>query len=273
MKATKLVTSAAVATLGLTLLAPSVLAAPGDVAKTLKGNADITFTENTDPVTPVDPEKPDPVDPPGPVNPEGGPLGVNVVTDLHFKGKGGTDTAKIELNGGEYFAGKPVGINKDTGAKTTYDRGNWVQITDSRAVDKNGPKGWKLSARLSKQFVNADGQELTGAKITYMNPVVTADSDTALPRTDLLTGSDFKAGSDLVLAFDKDGGGTKEMLVASQGKGFGTYFLQFGRGQEFLAQGADDTTASSVKLDVPANLPIAASQYNAEITWSIDTLN
>ncbi len=265
MKKTKLVTAAALVTFSLSLLAPTVLAAPGDDAKTLTGNGDITFTENTDKEDPKDPEKPEIVDPPGPVNPEGGPLGVNLITDLHFKGENGADKAKISINQGEFYAAKPVSVD----GKTTYNRGNWVQVTDSRSVDKDGPKGWKLSAQLTKQFTNADGQTLNGATITYMNPVVTAESDTTEPRKDLLTTPDFKMGSNLTLAYDA-AGSSQEMLTAVQGKGFGQYYLQFGRSAEF--SGADDTTASSVKLTVPANTQTAANQYNAEITWTIASL-
>lgn len=265
MKATKLVTAAALATIGFTLLAPTVLAAEGDAAKTLTGNGDITFTESTGKEDPKDPEKPDIVDPPGVVNPEGGPLGVNVITDLHFKGKDGADKANISINKGEFNASKPTSVD----GRTTFDRGNWIQVTDSRAVDKNGPKGWTLSSQLTKQFTNADGQDLKGATITYTNPVVTAESDKVIPRTDLLSTPDFKIGTNLVLAFDA-AGQSQPMLTAEKGKGAGQYYLQFGRGTEFSA--VDDTTANSVKLTVPANTQTAASQYKAEITWTIASL-
>lgn len=266
MKATKLVTTAAIATLGLTLLAPSALAA-GEV---WTGAGDITFSEDTGTKNPTDPEKPGEIDPPGKVNPTGGPFAINVVSDLHFKGDNTDGTAKITTNKGEFWASKPVG----TGEGKELERGNWVQVTDMRSVDKNGPKGWKLSAALTKQFANEsdDTQKIEGATITYSNPVVTAEKDPE-PRPDLLTGSNpvFTAGADKVLEFNENGSPSVEMATAKSGSGFGTYYLQFGRSSTI--QGVtEDTTASSVKLTVPANTPVAAKKYTAEITWTLADL-
>lgn len=266
MKATKLVTTAAIATLGLTLLAPSALAEGSPWA----GAGDITFSEDTGKLDPTDPEKPGKIDPPGTVNPTGGPFAINVVSDLHFKGENADGSAKISTNKGEFFAGKPVG--KVEGKE--LERGNWVQVTDMRAVDKNGPKGWKLSAALTKQFANTedDTQKIDGATITYTNPVVTAEKDKE-PRPDLLLGSDakFTAGATKVLEFKDGGSESVEMATAKAGSGFGTYYLQFGRSSTIEGV-TEDTTANSVKLTVPSNTPVAAKKYVAEITWTLSDL-
>lgn len=265
MKATKLITTAAVATLGLTLLAPTVLAenpSNGD-AKQLTGKGYIEYEENTDTNEPKDPEKPtDPVvDPPGVVNPDGGPISIDFVGTLNFKGDGTNGKAKIKTDAGTYFAAEADAKDKDGKA---IKRGNWIQVTDKRSVDKDGPKGWSVSAELTQQFQTANAENtLNGATIDYTNPVVT----TANNVTGIVPGVTANTNQ---LEYKAGGGASKEMVTAEKGSGFGTYFVQYGREEGFGGLTADNKTSDkSVKLSVPANTPLAAKKYDANITWTI----
>lgn len=261
MKATKLVTSAAVAVLGFTLIAPTVLAespAGQDLPKQLTGNADITYTEDTTTNPPVDPEIPtDPVTPPGPVNPEGGPISVDFVSDLHF------GTQSIQTAKGVYNAAEAKTKNsKDEEIK----RGNWVQVTDKRSIGKDGPAGWTLKAQLTQQFKNADNNELKGATLTYTNPVVTSKTD----QSGTIAG--ITPVGNVELSYDAQGT-SSPMATAEKGSGFGTYFIQYGREAGFGGVTEENkTSGESIKLTVPEYTPLAASQYNAKITWTIEEL-
>lgn len=273
MKATKLITTAAVATLGLTLLSPTVLAAKtpeqiaeAERAKTLTGKGKVTFEESNTKTDKGDPEEETIIDVPGVVNPDGGPLRVDFVSELDF------GVQEIKLAGGVYNA---AAAEDKTNNKI---RGNFVQVTDSRGAGDDGvSKGWELKAKMSKQFETADKtSKIKGASISYLNPVVTYKEDKGsvqTPRPDVaLDKAKYEANGAAILSVDENGNGNEEtMLTAKKGNGLGTYYLQFGRNKDYSKQ-ADDTTASSVKLTVPANLPLKQSEYTADITWTINEL-
>ncbi|MEG0733219.1 MAG: WxL domain-containing protein [Vagococcus sp.] len=265
MKATKLITTAAVATLGLTLLAPTVLAEGGD-AKKLTGNGSITYEEDTSTNPPVDPEIPtDPVDPIGPTNPDGGALSVDMVPNLKFTDDKGQN-AKISTQQGHYQAAAAKTKNKKG---DDVKRGNWVQITDKRALKDNKTAGWELKANMTQQFKNADGGVLKGATIDFTNPAVTTDIENGFGAgnpTGVIPG--ITATPTVQLS---ETGGAKSMAKAAAGSGFGTYMIQYGRSDEF--NGGTDTSANSIKLTVPANTPLAASEYTAKITWTIGDID
>lgn len=257
MKATKLVTTAALAALGLSVLAPSVLAAPDS----LPGSGEITFKEGTDPNPPVDPEDPEEeVDPPGPVNPEGGPLTIDFVGDLKF------GTQNITPNEGIYYAAEASTTLK--GGGSAIKRGNWVQITDQRAVTAAGELGWNVKAELTEQFTApVSGSVLSGSTLTYSNPVVTTETDTSG------TIGGITPVNNVTLEYVEGGGGSETMVSAEPGHGFGTYSIQYGRAAGFggLTE-STKTSNKSIQLVVPANKPLAKETYTAEITWTIEEL-
>lgn len=265
MKSTKLVTTLALSSLALLLAAPSVLA-ENEAAKSLKGNGYIEYIKDDSPNPPTDPEKPDPVDPQppvGPVNPNKGDLSIDMVTDLNFKGDGEGGKAKITTNQGVYRAAAVNG--KSNGQDIT--RGNWVQITDKRPLVKDTPAGWTVTAELTKQFTNPDEGTLKGATIDYTNPLVTS-KEVDGSASNIVT-TDIQSLSQKL----EFGGGSKEMAKAEAGKGWGTYYVQYGRASGFGGLTDETETASkSVILTVPANTPLAAEKYAAEITWTIAEL-
>jgi hypothetical protein len=180
-----------------------------------------------------------------------------MVGDLTF------ENGKINSNEGKYFAKE---VTTQNGKGETIKRGNWVQVTDKRSVKNNKPSGWELSAQLTKQFTNTDGGVLTGATLNYINPVVTSKSD----QSGTIAG--ITPSANVVLAYDAAGSSTP-MLKADEGSGFGTYYIQYGREEGFGGlTAADKTSDKSIELTVPANTPLAAQEYKAEITWTIKEL-
>ncbi|MGX7024918.1 WxL domain-containing protein [Vagococcus hydrophili] len=270
MKSTKLVTTAAVATLGLTLLAPSVLAAGVEEAKELNGKGTIEYVEDNGPVDPIDPEIVTPiVDPPGEKNDKAGSLRVDFISQLNFKGDGADGKAKITTNQGKYNAAEATYKKDINGVSTDVKRGNWVQVTDKRTLNDEGiAAGWTLSAKLSKQFTTGKST-LNGATIAYNNPYVSMKTATGMVESDQV-----KTVAGNVLKLDE----SKVMANAEKGKGFGTYTVEYGRpaADAENANGfTEDTKTShkSVELTVPANTPLqAGKKYEAEITWTMAEL-
>lgn len=260
MKATKLVTSAAVVTLGLTLLAPSVLAAS---ATTYNGEGKITYKEGDGGTVPIDPEIVDPIEPPVKPNPENGPLRVEFATTLDF---GEQD---ITANKGEYFA-KEVEVTDAEDATKKANRGNFIQIADLRSLDDNGKtKGWNLTAELTEQFASAKNSTLNGAYLSYSNPFVNA----VKPNENFNPSDEVQTVSNVDLKLNE----TKSMARAEVGRGFGVYTIEYGRpaATDNNQNGfTNDTKTShkSVKLTVPANTPLQKEEYKSTITWTMNEL-
>lgn len=256
MKASKLVTTTALLGLGLTLAAPSVLAAPGAVdAKNVVGEGTIKYIEDTGKEGTTDPEKPDPDKPVKPgdgnENENEGALRIDFVSNLRFG-----DKNKVTTKKGEYFA-EATTITLDDG--TDELRGNYVQVTDKRSSDNRG-NGWALSAKMTKQFSNAEGT-LNGATLTYDHGFV----NTFL--NDTKTAVDVKDPATEILALDN----SVEFIKADKDTGWGTYTLEFGRPITGENKLTEDTSAKGVKLTVPANTPLSTKNvYQSEILWTIE---
>lgn len=262
MKARKLVSTLTLLGLGVSLSAPAVLAAPGAAdGQNVVGEGTITYEEDTSSEGgPTDPEKPetDPDKKPqnpgdGYENPNAGALRVDWVSNLNF------ETHKVTTGQGKYFA-KQQTIKKADG--TDAVRGNYVQVTDKRSADKRG-NGWKLSAKMTKQFTNSVN-ELTGATIAYNNGFVNTEVSDAKPAIDVAD------PTNKVLKYNE----SVEFISATKDTGWGTYTLEFGRpvaAQDgVVPENKTDTTGSSVELTVPANTPLSTKDaYLAEITWTI----
>lgn len=261
MKATKLFTTAAVATLGFTLLAPTVLAKDAGDAKAYIGEGTITFEESGEKTDPIDPEIVDPVTPPVDPNENKGPLRMEFATTLDF------GTQKATANKGVYNA-QEIEVTKthEDGTKEQRKRGNYVQVADQRALDDNGKtKGWKLTAKLDKQFATEnDVTTLDGATLTYNNAYVNAPNG----KKDEVTA---KSGVTLKLGEDK------EMANAEAGKGFGVFTIEYGRPAATAdnQNGFDEDTKTSDKsvvLEVLPNTPLQAKAYKAEILWTMNEI-
>ncbi|MGL5685586.1 MAG: WxL domain-containing protein [Vagococcus fluvialis] len=227
-----------------------VSAAPGD-PMTTNGNVNVE-NGKVDPKPGVtDPEKPDEKLPelpdvkPNP-NPDMGPLEISHAPVLQF-GKVQTDTKEVSA-----FAA----ANKfKNAADEEQSRGALLQFGDLR-TDANG---YTVNAKMTKQFTQTSGTgELTGSTITFTNPY----SATAAGSTGTTPGFE----STVNLEFDQSA------LVATAGNadkaGKGMWTVEYGSSTNV---NAEDTTANSVKLLIPAYTAssMAGGDYQADIEWSI----
>ncbi|EUJ51003.1 WxL domain-containing protein [Paenilisteria rocourtiae] len=202
-------------------------------------NAIINFEPSTDPTSPIDPTDPtNPVSPIDPTNPGGqpnpgtnGPLSIDFASSLDF------GTQKITSSDKVYTAAAQAFNDRDLGP-------NYVQVTDNRGSET----GWALKVQQDGQFITEDGQELTGAEITFNNGVVSTGSVSAKPT--------HKASFTLI-----PDGDAERIMEAAEGQGAGTYILAFGN---------DASAAGSIELSVPGSTTKYAKDYSTKLTWTLE---
>jgi hypothetical protein len=211
----------------------------------------ITYEQGNKPpiVTPPGTEGPE-IKEPG-VNPEVSPLMIIAATPIDFGQQENTTTAQT------YYA-KDFETTAKTGNDDKLTMENFVKFRDIRATDS---REYKIYVQMTKQFTK-DTSILKGAELNYSNlRLLTTSSnqdnmpaleDRTLASTIKLTpGVDGTSAGDPQLVYENN----------SVEKGFGIYDITFG---EF-----GNNSKDSVKLNVPANLPILKGQYVSEMTWSI----
>lgn len=281
MKKRTLCSIALLAILGANVALPAAAHAE---AKSLTGRGAVEFTEDNTTNPPVDPEQPEiPIvvdpnpgdpDPEKPIitNPDGGPLSIDALSDLHFM----TQVATLEDQ--TYFA-KQVPVTQQ-GTGVTGVRGNYVQVTDKR-IENRTP--WKLQAAMTKQFTAATSTNtLNNATITYTNPIINAASGYAGVAPVL--GS---AASNVVL--NQSGAAVDVMGTKNASEGVGTWIVEFGNTAGYTSNvaaskpTAADSTGTpnatngnliengSVSLFVPGGAVKSKDKYVANITWTIVT--
>lgn len=226
-------------------------AAPGD-PMTTNGNVNVE-NGKVDPDGGVtDPEKPDEKLPelpeiivPNP-NPDMGPLEISHAPALQF---GTVKTSTKEVSA---FAAATKFKNA---ADEEQSRGPILQFGDLR-TDANG---YTVNAKMTKQFTQTAGTgELTGSTITFTNPYSATAADS--------TGTTPGFESTVKLEFGQSA------LVATAGNadkaGKGMWTVEYGSSKNV---NAEDTTANSVKLLIPAYTAssMAGGDYQADIEWSI----
>lgn len=246
MKTIKLTTISAVL-ISSVVLGGTVFA--GESGGTRNTDTQIMFEENTEPVDPVDPTDPtNPVDPVDPIDPEkpiepgtGGPLSLDYASALNFWKQ------KIVSTDEEYFA-KTQTI-KDKDGTNEREVPLYVQITDNRGT----LKGWTLSVKQNGQF-KAGENVLTGAKIDFLNGVMTTVSESPVP-------------SMVKESFDLTGDGTgavTNVMAANESEGSGTYVYQLGN---------DATKGESVKISVPGKtIKMKDVAYKTTLTWTLNDI-
>ena len=262
MKFQKILSTALVASLGLTLLAPNALA-----ASELGSKGTVTVKEGTagggeDSKDPEDPDKEVEVDEEEvTTNPDKGSLIIQAVSNLRF---GEIETGVVAQTP---FATatmvKP--LDEDGKPMDAVERGNYIQWADIRGGDNFG---YTLTAELTQQFKNDSDAELKAAKISFANGMMNSSADYAnwakLDRAAFELSED--GGSINVVSADQ---------AAKQGKG--EYFVEFGQSANWDAtnhpdgQGQADTAAESVQLTVPKATAstMATGDYEAVVTWTL----
>ncbi|MEI5994291.1 WxL domain-containing protein [Candidatus Enterococcus mansonii] len=174
-------------------------------AKSLPATGSIEFEKSLQPPQVVDPEKPaDPADP-GPSPSTDGYLRIDFVPKFNF------GRNKLSEKDQTYSANAQL-FHGDTGP-----RGNYVQVTDSRATGD----GWTLQVRQETMLTSNTGDMLKGAYISLdkMWANSTLDSQYAPSlQTD-------------VIKLDKINT-TYDLATAGKNQGFGTWTIEFGASED-----------------------------------------
>lgn len=192
-------------------------------------DANVSFSEDTDPVNPVDPNDPDtPINPVDPVNPIGAELMINYASNLNFgeQSKSG--------NSWNALADKLVG----GGTITPF-----ISTKDSRGTDRTA---WTLTVKQDGEFKDSKDNVLKGAELTYSN-LYYADKEGA---------PTVKSGA-ITLSTT-----AQELSSASTETGIGNWSLGLGEVQE-------DGTTNGVKLTVPQTTAKNTDTYSTTVTYEL----
>lgn len=224
-----------------------------DSFESYSSKAGIQFVPNTDPTNPVDPENPDrpthpidPTDPNGPQPGTSGPLSIDFASSIDF-GKN-----KISNKDETYYA-NPQHLIFDDGSEK--DVPNYIQITDNRGTNA----GWTLKVRQESQLRNdfTKNKELTGAEITL--------SESRAISNQPGLGAVAPKVYNVVLV----PGSSANVMVASDGKGGGTWLDVFGKLDEKKVENKKVLKNSSISLFIPGSTPKDAVKYMSKLTWML----
>lgn len=200
-------------------------------ATTARVNSSITFLIDDTPDNPVDPNDPDnPVvpDEPNEPNTNGGELMITYASNLNFGNheKNGTSWNALPdtVNGG-------VAITPFVGTK------------DSRGSDR---KGWVLTAKQDDSFKDAEGNELSGAELTFRN-LFYADRE----------GAPEVTPGEITL-----NNTAQDIAIANSSQGVGSWSVGLGNLGE-------DGTTNGVTLSVPATTAKNTGSYTTTVTWEL----
>lgn len=193
-------------------------------------------------------------------NTDGGKIPDTTETDPTLPSKNGEfvirSVSPLDFGTAEATVGKTVvafaAPHQSTG-NAAASSANFVRFKDNR---KNDDNSYQVSAKLTTQFTNGTGKELTGATIEYTNlRLLDAAENGALKPAD----SGLEASVNL--EYDK---AAPVYTNSDKTKGRGDYFVAFGELGNAVAP-AD----GSVKLTIPSDTALYNGEYNAAITWTI----
>lgn len=248
----KLTGAALLAVLGLGLAVPSMTkAAPGyPDATTGVGEGKIKFTtdDTTNPTNlPPGESTGTPMTEPS-QNPNPGALKLVSVTSMDF------DTHKIVAND----ADKSYDALPFTDPGSAQTTAHFVRFQDIRADAATANNWWTVNAELTKQFTNAAGQTLDGSTLDYKKISLVTGTNAA-------TKPSLAATTTQTLALN-----TVQPFYTNKevGKGFGVFELMFDTNANAKAG-----TYDGITLNVPGTNVLKASEYTAEITWTITDAN
>lgn len=257
-----------IALIGLTFLAlltPVTEAASNDSSS--KGSVKYKGNDWTTP--PVDPEKPgELVDPGGEIVKTEGPLRLDLIPKLSFGPQAISDKDQT------YY------VNAQLFKSETTARANYIQVTDNRG----SLTGWQLSVRQETQFKNdqAKNKELSGAILSFDKQWANSAADQEYRPTIV---KDAIKISEI--------GASYPIAVAEQGKGSGTWTIEFGSSGE--VEGIENTLSpvinadgkpvtdstvghkpmyknSAISLYVPGKTEKEPVKYGTILTWTIAAL-
>lgn len=287
----KLVSFGLVSMTVLSLGAPFAHAANANVEG--HSNADVKFTQNTDPLNPTTPEVVDPTDPTGPEKPvvpgtdpeegQGGfgtqSFGINFVSNFkfgeikiastkmsQFAAPTKLNFAKVDEDGNTVMEDEKPVLSGES-----QEVANFIQVRDARGTNA----GWNITVAGTefKEYTPAVVDEETG-EVTTPGAYV-ADGDT-LPGAQILLndpvviGAGEKAPTGVPeTAVDVLGGtGSKMVLNAKANEGAGTWGVYWG-----ATSAANPALAANkgVQLVVPVDAnPQQNKTYRSDLTWTLN---
>lgn len=234
----KLVGAALLAAVGVSVALPGATKA----APEFSGNGKIVFEKDNTSVTVTPPGETGP-EIEGPGNTDDLDLKVIYVSNLDFSQNDLLTHGNVKTYDALAYEGTVV---SDGSAMTMP---NFVRFQDHRTEVENK---YKISAAITEQFKNGT-HTMNNAKLNYSNATwMSANNSATMPTASIanFTVTDTKA---------------EVVTVNEAGKGYGTHDIAFG--------GYDDTAATSVQLEIPGDVILAAGEYQAEITWYIEDAN
>ncbi|MHC5218127.1 WxL domain-containing protein [Enterococcus sp. LJL128] len=244
----KLAGAALLAALGLGLAAPSMTkAAPTYAdAKTGAGEGKINFTTDTstNPTNlPPGQSTGTPMTEPT-QNSNPGPLKIVSVTNMDF------DTHKIVANDTDKsYDALPF---TDPGTKQTT--AHFIRFQDIRADAATTNNWWTVTGEMTKQFQNTAGQTLDGATLDYKKiSLVTGTNAATKPVAPATATQTLSLNNPVPFYTNREAG-----------KGFGVFELMFDNNAN-----AQAGTYDGITLNVPGTNVLKATEYKAEITWTI----
>jgi hypothetical protein len=194
----------------------------------------ISFGEDNDPTLPTDPEDPDkPINPVDPTNPNGAELMITYASNLKF--------GEQSKNATEFHALADKIIENGTEKELVPI----VSVKDSRGTDR---KGWVLTAKLDKEFVDSKGNPLKGADLSFSN-MKFAD------REDAPT-----AGENVTLSNE-----AQEIASTDANHGIGVWSMALGQ----LSGEAGSQTTDGVTLTVPTTSSKNTDGYSTTVTYEL----
>jgi hypothetical protein len=229
------------------LLSAATLALVGGVANTVV-NAEVVYNDathstvtgsvsfgaDTDPTNPTDPTDPEkPINPVDPVNPHGAELMLTYASDLKFgeQSKNNTDFHAL--------------ADKITEEGVEKELVPIVSVKDSRGTDR---KGWVLTAKVDKDFVDSKGNPLKGAELSFSNMKFADHAGAPL------------AGEDVTLSNE-----AQTIASADSNNGIGVWSMALGE----LSGEEGSQTTSGVTLHVPTTSSKNTGGYNTTITYEL----
>lgn len=253
----KLCGAALLAVVGVALVVPNNTKADDGVG--LEGGAEIEFTE-TSSTTP-------PTNPPGGSNSgpisgtsgtsDAGTFGISYVTGLDFGKHENMTKTGIDT----YWAKKWVATNNDG---KTIENAHFVNFNDSRQQKGHA---YVIQAKLTKEFSstleNGDDVKLNGVSLTYNNPSLIANGETAeslAPTAGLKPGAVVTKDAQTIMLDNSN--------PADEEIGFGYFTLMFG---QYALGDADGGAGKSISLTIPKadNRTVYNTKYQGGVTWTM----
>lgn len=252
----------------LTILSPLLVSQYAMAeSETIVGNGNVQFEASIEPPQVIDPEKPgEPVDP-GPSPSTDGYLRIDFVPKLDF---GRNRLSKKD---------QTYPVNAQLFHGETNPRGNYVQVTDSRATGD----GWTIQVRQETAFTSNTGESLHGAYISL-------DKSWANSTMDQQYAPSLQTD---VIKLDKVGT-TYNLATAGKNQGYGTWAIEFGASgeneaglQSTLTPLTDDEGKAvldanyenkpiyknnAVNFFMPGSAETKPGQYQTVMTWILSEL-